>query len=92
MALVRQHVWIWGKVQGVCFRAYTQQEAQQLQLQGWVRNLNDGRVESVFEGEQEQVEAMLKWLHKGSPWAQVEKVASQEEEVLGEEGFKIVNV
>ena len=53
MVLVRQHVWISGKVQGVCFRAYTEQEAQRLGLQGWVRNLPDGRVEGVFEGEEE---------------------------------------
>ena len=38
MGLVRQHVWIWGTVQGVCFRAYTQKEAERLQLQGWVKN------------------------------------------------------
>ena len=91
MALTRQHVWIWGKVQGVCFRAYTQKEAKRLHLQGWVRNLADGRVEGVFEGEQAQIETMIKWCHEGSPWADVDKVDHQEEKVLGEEGFNIVD-
>ena len=90
MGLVRQHVWIWGTVQGVCFRAYTQKEAERLQLQGWVKNLADGGVEGVFEGESAAVDAMITWCHQGSPWARVETVKHQEESVIGEEGFRIV--
>jgi acylphosphatase len=90
MDRVRQHVWIWGKVQGVCFRAYTQKEARRLNVQGWVKNLQDGRVEGVFEGQQDNVVAMLKWCYQGSPWAKVLKVEHQEETYLDEEGFEIV--
>ena len=59
MAQVRQHVWISGKVQGVCFRAYAQKEALKLGLKGWVRNLSDGRVEGIFEGDEQKVNSIL---------------------------------
>lgn len=48
-----------GRVQGVGFRYWTEQAAQRLGLDGWVRNLHDGRVEALFAGSDEQVEAML---------------------------------
>ncbi len=52
----RVHVWIKGRVQGVFFRAYTRDAAQLIGVTGWVRNLPDGRVEAVFEGESDKVE------------------------------------
>ena len=90
MGTVRQHVWIWGTVQGVCFRAYTQKEAHRLGVHGWIKNLPDGRVEGVFEGQVAHVASMLSWCAQGSPWAKVLKVEHAEEPVQGEEGFKIV--
>ena len=90
MALVRQHVWISGKVQGVCFRAYAQKEAVKLGLKGWVRNLSDGRVEGVFEGEEKKVNSILAWCEKGSPWAKVTHVENQPEAWVGETSFDIV--
>lgn len=74
MAVARAHVFISGKVQGVFFRAYTRDKALELGLKGWVRNLRDGRVEAVFEGEKDRVEEMLRWCHKGSPYARVTNV------------------
>ncbi|HEX17001.1 MAG TPA: acylphosphatase [Thermoplasmatales archaeon] len=71
---VQAHVLISGRVQGVWFRANTKEKARQLNLKGWVRNLPDGRVEALFEGEKEMVEEMIKWCHKGPPLAEVEKV------------------
>ena len=80
----RVHVWIRGRVQGVFFRAYTRDAAKQRNLKGWVRNLPDGRVEAVFEGEAEAVEDMLRWCHNGSPLSRVDDVEIVEEPYVGE--------
>lgn len=80
----RVHVFVSGRVQGVFFRAYTQKEALRLGLKGWVRNLPDGRVEAVFEGDASAVEEMIKWCHRGSPGAIVTKVEVREEPYKGE--------
>ncbi|MFH1217701.1 MAG: acylphosphatase [Pseudomonadota bacterium] len=63
-----------GRVQGVFFRAFTQEEAERLNLLGWVRNLPDRSVEALISGEAEQVDRMIAWLHKGSPGAEVRGV------------------
>jgi acylphosphatase len=70
----RVHVLIEGRVQGVFFRAATRDEARALGLQGWVRNLADGRVEALFEGDKTVVEIMLAWCRKGPPYAYVDHV------------------
>ncbi|MBZ0169286.1 MAG: acylphosphatase [Kofleriaceae bacterium] len=86
---VRAHVLISGRVQGVCFRAYTVDEAAAGGVAGWVRNTPDGRVEAVFEGEQPAVEAMIAWCHKGPPAARVNGVEMVWGEPKGESGFGI---
>lgn len=68
---VRANVFISGRVQGVFFRAYTRDKARALGLKGWVKNLYDGRVEAVFEGEKERVKEMLEWCHEGPSAAKV---------------------
>lgn len=73
------HVYIKGRVQGVFFRAATQTEAEDLNLTGWVRNMPDGRVEAVFQGEDKNVNRILKWCHSGPPAARVEDVLVSEE-------------
>jgi len=78
--LKRLHCWIEGRVQGVAFRAYTQYQAHLLGVSGWVRNLPDGRVEAVFEGDDAAVEAMVKWCRQGPPAARVTAVEVVEEE------------
>jgi acylphosphatase len=75
----RMRVLISGRVQGVFFRAYTRENAVALKLRGWVRNLPDGRVETVFEGEDVNVEAMLAWCKTGPPYAIVKSVEVTEE-------------
>jgi len=60
-----------GRVQGVCYRAFAQEEAEGLGLCGWVRNLPDGRVQAEVEGPRAQVEQLLDRLRKGPPRAQV---------------------
>ncbi len=79
----RYHVWISGRVQGVFFRANTWKRARTLGLTGWVRNLPDGRVESVFEGNDPAVEAMLAWCRSGTPPARVDRVEAAEEPPSG---------
>jgi acylphosphatase len=68
------HAVITGQVQGVSFRYFTYHEALKLGLKGWVRNLRDGRVEALFEGEQESIERVLGWCKLGPPAARVEEV------------------
>lgn len=79
----RYHVLISGHVQGVFFRANTCRQARALDLTGWVRNLPDGRVESVFEGNEKQAEAMLAWCNTGTPPARVDRVDVTEEKIGG---------
>ena len=67
----RAHVFVSGGVQGVFFRAETVEFAQDHQVTGWVRNLSDGRVEAVFEGEQENVEKAVEFCRRGPPGAYV---------------------
>jgi acylphosphatase len=86
----RVRVVISGLVQGVFFRAYTKDEAERLGLTGWVRNLPDGRVEALFEGQEEAIEKMIQWCHQGSPASVVTKVEVAEEPWTGEfKDFKI---
>ncbi len=88
--MLRAHVLISGRVQGVNFRWYTRNKAQALGVKGWVRNLWDGRVEAVFEGEDNAVRQMVQWCHAGPPTAHVEDVQVQYEAATGEfSGFHI---
>ena len=84
MSLKRAHVLISGRVQGVFFRACTREEAQRLGLCGWVRNLADGRVEAVFEGEEKPVAQMIAWCHAGPAYALFRNVEVSMEEYTGE--------
>lgn len=86
----RVHVYISGRVQGVFFRAETQRAAMGFNLTGWVRNVPDGRVEAVFEGEDASVDKMLAWCYVGPPAARVQEVITNEEPYTGE--FRDFNV
>jgi acylphosphatase len=68
---VRAHVLVSGRVQGVFFRQSTLVEAQNLGVNGWVRNLMDGRVEAVFEGEEHAVKMLVNYCRQGPPAARV---------------------
>ena len=67
----RMHVLISGRVQGVCFRMYACDEATRLGLTGWVRNLREGSVEALAEGEEEALAGFLAWCRRGPPHARV---------------------
>ena len=71
-------------MQGVCFRAYTVDEARRLRLHGWVRNLADGRVEAEAEGERAALEALVQFCRRGPPAAEVDDVEVSWREFRGD--------
>ncbi|MCJ7816706.1 MAG: acylphosphatase [Candidatus Aenigmarchaeota archaeon] len=83
------HVFVKGVVQGVFFRSWTEQTARKLGLKGWVRNMPDGRVEALFEGNRNAVERMIELCRKGPPHAKVEYVQVRKEKPLGLERFEV---
>ena len=85
----RMHVYVSGRVQGVYFRATTRDTANELGVDGWVRNLDDGRVEAVFEGDPDDVEEMVEFCYEGSSRASVTEVEVTEEEPEGIDGFEV---
>ena len=88
--MIRRHLLITGRVQGVGFRYYTQQTAQKNGVTGWVRNLPDGRVEALIEGEELAVEATVDWCRSGPEWGRVDQILVEEREATGKfEGFSI---
>ncbi|HET6316329.1 MAG TPA: acylphosphatase [Chloroflexota bacterium] len=80
--IVRAHVRIAGRVQGVGFRYTTADEAERRRLTGWVRNLGEGSVEAVFQGARNAVEDMVRWCHRGPPGAYVRDVKVDWDEPL----------
>lgn len=85
----RAHVFVSGTVQGVYYRANTRDTAREKGVDGWVKNLEDGRVEAAFEGPEDAVESMIEWCHTGSPAAEVDDVEVEYEEPQSEDGFEI---
>lgn len=86
----RAHVLIFGRVQGVNFRAATQRHAQSLNVHGYIRNLPDGRVEAVFEGDEASVQQAIDWCHSGPPVADVDHVEVDWQAPTGEfNGFSV---
>lgn len=86
----RAHIVISGHVQGVFFRAHTRDIAQKFNIRGWVKNRPDGKVEAVFEGNTEDLNAVIDWCHDGPPSASVSRVDVEPMEYKGEfKGFEI---
>ncbi|MBI2981651.1 MAG: acylphosphatase [Deltaproteobacteria bacterium] len=83
MEKVGAHLWISGRVQGVCYRAWTEEVANSLQLTGWVRNLPTGDVESLLEGEKSRVEEMIQKCRQGPTTARVKEVRVEWEPFQG---------
>ena len=84
MEIVRLHIVIEGRVQGVFFRASTIEESCKLGLTGWVKNCPDGRVEAVFEGDIDKIEKIVEWCKKGPPGAVVSNVETIWEQATGD--------
>ena len=85
----RSHILIYGFVQGVGFRFAVQRAASSRDVSGWVRNRPDGAVEAVFEGEPEDVDALVDFCRRGPRGAEVERVEVEEELPEGLGGFRV---
>jgi len=81
---IRVSVTVCGRVQGVAFRHYTSQRAKELGVSGWVRNLPDGSVAGVFEGDENAVNTLVDWCRQGPPAAVVERLDLRREAYGGE--------
>ena len=88
MTVVRRRVMVGGRVQGVFFRASCRDRAVAIGVHGWVRNLDDGRVEVVAEGEPDAVDALVAWCRNGPPHALVTEVHVTTEAPEGLTGFR----
>jgi len=87
--VVRAHVFVSGRVQGVFFRVFTREQANERGVNGWARNIADGRVEAVFEGPRAEVERVVEWCREGPPYAEVSGVDVTWETPEHLEGFSI---
>lgn len=83
------HCYISGRVQGVCFRMATREQASLFGISGWVRNLPDGRVEVMACGEEERLQQLKDWLRQGPELAKVLDLECEEVEYEEHEGFGI---
>lgn len=87
MARICLHGVVSGRVQGVSYRQATQEQAERLNLDGWVRNLADGSVEVLIEGEEAEVRELASWLEQGPAKAKVIAVQLEEQPLQGIAGF-----
>ena len=89
--MIRAHLFISGRVQCVFFRSTMCQKARQFNIYGFVKNLPDGNVEAVLEGEEEKVEKLVEWAKKGTFLAKVKEIEIIKEDYKGEfENFEII--
>jgi acylphosphatase len=86
---MRKRVVVHGRVQGVFFRDSTRQRAEAAGVTGWVANRPDGTVEAVFEGNDEAVEWLVRWMHDGPRGADVDRVEVGDEDPEGLSGFDV---
>ncbi len=71
---IRAHIFITGIIQGVFFRSHARSQAGMRHVTGWIRNLTDGRVEAVMEGEKDDVESLIEACRQGPPGARVDDI------------------
>ena len=86
---IARHLRLTGRVQGVFFRGWTRQQAQDLGVAGWVRNCSDRSVEAHLEGEDDAVDQLIDRMREGPKLAQVDKVQVSEAEHQGVDGFEV---
>ncbi len=88
-SVVAYKVWVSGRVQGVFFRKYTAEKATNLGLEGFVQNLDDGRVYTEVQGEEDTVNDFLEWLWEGSPSSSVSDIKKEKMEAKEMQTFFI---
>jgi len=81
---VRVHVWVQGRVQAVGFRAFVHQNALQIGVTGWVRNVGYDTVEAVAEGTKEQIDSFLRMIKRGPSVSRVDESREEWEQATGE--------
>jgi acylphosphatase len=89
MAEIARHISVTGRVQGVFFRGWMQEQANELAVTGWVRNCPDGRVDAHIEGEDAAVRQLIERIRKGPPAARVEDVHLWDVETFDFDDFEI---
>jgi acylphosphatase len=89
MAEIARHLSITGRVQGVFFRAWSREQADELGVRGWIRNRPDGHVEAHVEGAEAAVEAMIERLRNGPPAAKVDGLRTWDADLFDFEGFEV---
>lgn len=89
MAEIARHVRLTGRVQGVFYRSWLQQQAQELGVKGWVRNCPDGRVEAHVEGNAAAVADLVERMRDGPPAAKVEDLRTWDVDCCDFEGFEV---
>ena len=87
--MIARHVSVYGRVQGVFFRAWARQQAAELGVNGWVRNCPDGRVDAHVEGEEPAVEQLVERFRRGPPAARVEDLKMWEVELFDFDDFEV---
>ncbi|HXR22217.1 MAG TPA: acylphosphatase [Acidimicrobiales bacterium] len=87
--MVRRHLWVRGRVQGVWYRGSCAEQARALGISGWARNLPDGRVEIVAEGNPEALDNLVEWCRHGPPAARVTALEVRAEEPEGLDSFTV---
>jgi len=83
------HLVITGKVQGVSYRFSAHKKALEYNVSGWVKNLENGEVEALIEGEQEDLEKLLNWCYEGPLFADVTQIQKTEASPEGFDKFRI---
>ena len=87
--MIRVHIWIKGRVQGVGFRAHVEYYALQIEVSGWVRNIGWDTVETVAEGTREQIDQFIEMVKTGPRASRVDEARAEEETVEGLDGFMV---
>ena len=87
--MIARHVSVYGRVQGVFFRAWARQQAAELGVNGWVRNCPDGRVDAHIEGEEPAIEQLVERFRRGPPAARVEDLKMWEVELFDFDDFEV---
>ncbi|TDO73020.1 acylphosphatase [Halanaerobium saccharolyticum] len=86
---IQKHIYISGRVQGVGFRAFIREQAAVLDIKGWAKNLADGRVEVVIQGQKNNIKQMISKLKEGPSFARVDDFEINDEQVDDYNDFEI---